>query len=68
MAVPTIKSTRTVDDGCPCGRPFPLRVYLAAENAPTDLRAVVFLITCRCGRTYPLPVEGMGVPPLGGET
>ena len=64
----TAKSKRTADAGCSaCGRPFPVRVYFSTTTFPLDVARATFIIACRCGLTYPLVCEGMGVPPLGGE-
>lgn len=67
----TIRSHATSSEGCECGAPFPQRVYFTGFDIPLAQGVAaqcMFMLTCTCGRTYPLAVEGYGSPPLGGGT
>lgn len=60
MSTQPVWSADTAEEGCPCGRPFPLRVAFVRSPEVDKFRhgrSDTFLLTCRCGRTYPCPTD-----------
>lgn len=67
MALPPIRSSEA-RAGCPCGRPFPSRVYFARALAAPPIAfepGDTFFVACRCGRAFPWSADGQQAPPLG---
>jgi len=54
----TITSQNASPAGCECGTPFPHRVSFVRPHAAIAFGlGDLFLLRCRCGRTYPLPAK-----------